>query len=61
MNSTLTVQEIMRGSNPVLDPGGVPTTLRWDTPGALNGRAGTWELVIDSQTNTILHFNFVTG
>lgn len=61
MNSTLTVQEIMRGSNPVLDPGGVPTALRWDTPGALNGRAGRWELVIDSQTNTILHFNFVTG
>ncbi|KAA9375981.1 MULTISPECIES: Hint domain-containing protein [Microbispora] len=59
MNSTLVVREIMEGSTPRLDPGGVAGAVRWDTPGALNGRSGTWELVVDTNTNTILHFNFV--
>jgi hypothetical protein len=55
------MREIMRGSDAKRDPGGVPGGLRWDTPGALNGREGTWELVIDTKTNTVIHFNFVTG
>ena len=59
MNSTQVVREIMEGSEPVLDPRGAESALRWDTPGALNGKEGTWELVIDANTNTILHFNFV--
>jgi len=58
--SRLTMQEIMRGSTPRPDPGGVPGGLRWDMPGALNGKQGTWELVIDTRTNTVLHYNFVT-
>jgi hypothetical protein len=58
--SRLTMQEIMRGSTPRPDPGGVPGGLRWDTPGALNGKSGTWELVIDTRTNTVLHYNFTT-
>jgi YD repeat-containing protein len=61
LNSNLVLREVIAGSRPVPDPGGVPGALRWDTPGALNGRAGTWELVIDTNTNRILHFNFVTG
>ncbi len=60
-DSLLTVQEIMRGSTPNPDPGGIPGGLRWDTPGALNGKSGTWELVIDTNTNTVVHFLFRTG
>ncbi|WP_328951365.1 Hint domain-containing protein [Streptomyces sp. NBC_00184] len=59
MNSTMVVREIMEGSAPKLDPRGAAGAVRWDTPGALNGRSGTWELVVDTNTNTILHFNFV--
>jgi filamentous hemagglutinin len=58
-DSLLTVQEIMRGGKPVLDPRGVSTALRWDVPGKFRGLNGVWELVIDARTNTILHFNFV--
>lgn len=32
--------------------------LRWDIPGTLNGTKGTWELVIDVDTETVLHFLF---
>ncbi|WP_271189903.1 RHS repeat-associated core domain-containing protein [Dactylosporangium matsuzakiense] len=44
--SRLTMQEIMRGSTPRPDPGGVPGGLRWDRPGALNGKEvpGNWLL-----------------
>lgn len=59
MRSTQVVSEIMEGSAPKLDPRGAAGAVRWDTPGALNGKAGTWELVVDTNTNTILHFNFV--
>jgi hypothetical protein len=59
MKSTQVVREIMGGSDPVLDPRGAEGALRWDAPGALNGKEGTWELVVDTNTNTILHFNFV--
>ncbi|MEU4387808.1 PT domain-containing protein [Promicromonospora sp. NPDC023805] len=59
MNSSLTVREIMAGSDPRLDPRGAPGALRWDTPGKFRGRTGTWELVVDTDANKILHFNFV--
>jgi RHS repeat-associated protein len=59
MNSAQVVSEIMEGSAPKLDPRGAVGAVRWDTPGAMNGKSGTWELVIDTNTNTILHFNFV--
>jgi len=60
-SSTLTIQNIMDAGTPVADPGGVPGALRWDVPGALNGSSGTWELVVDPQTKTILHFLFKSG
>ena len=61
LNSPLTIQEIMAGGKPIPDPGGFPGALRWDVPGAFNGTSGTWELVIDSTTNTVLHFLFKGG
>jgi RHS repeat-associated protein len=60
-SSRLTIQEIMKAGNPVPDPGGVPGALRWDVPGALNGSPGTWELVVDPTTRTVLHFLFKGG
>ncbi|MFE9882716.1 RHS repeat-associated core domain-containing protein [Streptomyces sp. NPDC005784] len=59
MGSTQVVREIMEGSAPKLDPRGAAGAVRWDTPGAMNGKSGTWELVVDTNTNTILHLNFV--
>lgn len=33
--------------------------LRWDVKGSFNGRSeGIWELVVDLETNRIVHFNF---
>lgn len=58
LKSPLTIREIMAGGKPIADPGGVPGALRWDVPGAFNGSTGTWELVIDPKTNTVLHFLF---
>jgi len=61
IGSPTVVDEIMAGATPRLDPGGVATALRWDAPGAFNGTAGTYELVIDTSTNTVLHFLFKAG
>jgi hypothetical protein len=61
LQSSLTIQNIISAVQPVTDPGGVEGALRWDAPGTLNGTQGTWELVIDTTTNRILHFNFVGG
>lgn len=52
------LSEIMAGSKPRLDPRGTAGALRWDTPGAMNGSEGTWELVIDTNQNRILHLEF---
>jgi hypothetical protein len=60
-DSRLTIQSIMDASTPVADPGGVPGALRWDVPGTMNGSTGTWQLVVDPQTKTILHFLFKGG
>jgi len=38
---------------------GVANALRWDVPGFFNGKAGTWQLVVDVSSNTVIHFNFV--
>ncbi|GAA4206354.1 hypothetical protein GCM10022252_68350 [Streptosporangium oxazolinicum] len=59
-DSILLVREIMKGGRPKLDPRGVSTALRWDVSGKFRGSQGTWELVVDARTNTILHFNFVS-
>ena len=58
MNSPLTIQQIMNSGNPIPDPGGVEGALRWDVQGVFRGAEGTWQLVYDPNTNTILHFNF---
>jgi len=60
LNSPLLVDEIMQAGTAVPDPGGVAGALRWDVPGAFRSSDGTWELVIDPKTKTILHFNFTT-
>jgi RHS repeat-associated protein len=58
INSPLLANEIMQAAPGVPDPGGVPGALRWDVPGTFRGTEGTYELVYDPATNTILHFLF---
>lgn len=53
------IEEIMQGvARP--DPGGYPNALRWDEPGSFNTSEGVWQLVVDTETHTVLHFNFVS-
>ncbi len=52
----LTAQEIMAAGKPMADPRGVPNAVAWEVPGAHGGKLGKWELVIDTSTNTIIHF-----
>lgn len=59
LNSPLTVREIMSARPGIPDPGGFSGALRWDVPGYFRS-SGTWQLVVDPKTNTILHFNFVS-
>jgi hypothetical protein len=49
--------EIMQASKPTKDAV-LANGLRWDTPGAFRGSDGIWELVVDLDTNKIVHFNF---
>jgi RHS repeat-associated protein len=60
LNSTLIVQEILRAVEGTPDPMGVSGAFRWDAPGAFNGSEGVWQLVIDTKTQTILHFLFTS-
>ncbi|SEO96330.1 hypothetical protein SAMN04488134_1233, partial [Amphibacillus marinus] len=56
--TNLLLQEIMDSRIPVKDVS-LPNGLRWDVPGSFNGRGqGIWELVVDLDTNKIVHFNF---
>jgi Uncharacterized conserved protein len=56
--TNLLIQEIIDSRIPVKDAS-LPNGLRWDVMGSFNGRGkGTWELVIDLDTNKIVHFNF---
>ena len=57
-DSRLLIGEIMEAGSPIPDPGGLPGGLRWDVTGTFNGRQGAWELVIDTETNTVVHFLF---
>jgi hypothetical protein len=52
------MQLIIEGTKPTADPLGNPNTLRWDAPGTMNGSRGNYELVIDTSTNTVLHWQF---
>ena len=58
--TVLLLQEIMDATDPLQDEF-VKTALRWDVPGEFRGAAGIWELVVDTETNTVLHFNFVSN
>lgn len=55
------MQEIIDSKLPATDPRGVPGALRWDVQGTMNGSKGTYELVVDPKTNTVLHFLFKSG
>jgi hypothetical protein len=57
-DSRLLIGEIMEAGTPIPDPGGLPNGLRWDVSGAFNGKQGIWELVIDTDKNTVVHFLF---
>jgi hypothetical protein len=50
---------IMSSARGIPDPQRVANALRWDVPGFYNGVDGTWQLVVDTSSNTVLHFNFV--
>jgi hypothetical protein len=40
----------MDAKNPVPDPHGKPSFLRWDVSGTMNGSNGTYQLVVDTAT-----------
>jgi filamentous hemagglutinin len=52
------MKEIMEAGKAVPDPGGVPGGFTLGCSGAVNGSKGTWELVIDTKSSTVLHFVF---
>ena len=55
----LIIQEIIDGGFPVKDKF-LPNGWRWEVNGTFNGRQeGIWELVVDLDTNQIVHFNYV--
>jgi len=56
--TNLLVKTIMEG-DAMPDPRSVATALAWKVPGFFNGSEGFWELVVEMESNTILHFNFV--
>ena len=57
INSTMTIQNIMKGGTPVADKS-LKYGLKWVVSGSYNNKSGIWELVIDYKTNTIVHFLF---
>ncbi|GJM72462.1 hypothetical protein HMSSN036_46780 [Paenibacillus macerans] len=56
--TTLLTREIMNAGTPVRDAS-LKNGLRWDVVGTFRGSTGKWQLVIDLDSNTIVHFNFV--
>jgi RHS repeat-associated protein len=62
LESPLTIREIMSAGEPIPDPqGAVPGGLWWEVPGDFNGSTGTYQLLYDPETNTIMHFLFTSG
>ena len=57
--TTLLLKEIMESTAPVPDVV-LQSGVRWDVSGTFRGSTGTWELVVDTSTNTVVHFNFVS-
>ena len=59
INSSIVVQEIMQSGLPAKDAF-LQNGLKWIVEGAYKGSAGIWELVIDVDTMTIVHFLFTS-
>ena len=57
INSNQTIQSIIDGGTPVKDTI-LNNGLKWNVPGTFRGITGTWELVVDMDSNTIVHFLF---
>ena len=57
INSSKVVSEIIKSAKPTKDKY-LRNGLRWIAPGANNGTKGVWELVIDMDSKTIVHFLF---
>jgi RHS repeat-associated protein len=57
LRSPLTIGEIIKEGTPVTEATGA---LRYTVPGTFRGSTGTWELVVEPNTKTIFHYNFVT-
>lgn len=55
--TNLLLDEIMGAASPTKDTV-LNNGLRWDVAGSFRGSEGTWELVVNLDTNTIVHFNF---
>ncbi|WP_058217818.1 hypothetical protein [Lactococcus lactis] len=55
--SKLLIGEIMEEGAPILDPQG-GNALFWKVPGTFNGREGTFEVLIDPESNSVWHFLF---
>ncbi len=56
--SSWLVNTIMESDTAVPDSV-LPNGLKWEVPGFFNSREGTWQLVVDMDTNTIVHFLFI--
>ena len=50
----------MQGGTPIKDAH-LSNGLRWDVPGSFRDANGRWELVVDLNSNTIVHFNFIAN
>ena len=55
--TTLLLKEIMESTNSVPDII-LQSGLRREVSGNFRGSTGTWELVVDTSINTVVHFNF---
>lgn len=55
--SKLLIGETMEEGAPILDPQG-GDALFWKVPGTFNGREGTFEVLIDPESNSVWHFLF---
>lgn len=55
MHSQQLLRDIMK-SRPMADPKNAPDTVYWKVQGYRNGSKGTYELLVNTKTNTIYHF-----
>jgi RHS repeat-associated protein len=57
IDSTQLIQEIMDNGTPVKDLF-LTNGLKWIVPGSFRGTTGVWELIVDLDSNRIVHFLF---